>query len=548
MAEIIIEKKYQWLEFADHGVKCWSIGSRQGIRTFLREFGRNQSCSILDLCRMVDQIDGNFALMIQTGNRVVAFVDRIRSYPIYFTIRKDRLLLANSARALQRKAGLRGEEDLSIVEFFMAGYVTGTETVVKDLFQLQAGELLLWDEGMVQPICRRYYRFFSESAREDDEDSLTDELERVTNEAFSRVVTRANGAPIWVPLSGGLDSRLVLCKLKQFGYERLQAFSYGPPGNYEAKAAAYVAKKVGVEWRFFPSLRNAAVEFFNSTTRKNHWAFSDGLCVLPFYQDIQILDDCLQKGTIPTDAIIINGNSGDFITGGHIPLKLAENVEELPLSHFLDSIINRHFSLWQSLKTKERVDQVKTKIVRVLGIAGEKSLSSQEFAKYWEWWEWQERQSKFVVNGQRNYDFFGLRWELPHWDEGFLRFWEKIPLQWKIGQRLYKTYLEKHDLFGVFRHFPFEIWRWPGAMIAMVPAARLMKLLFGKWISDHTYKMMSFWGHYRDWYACAGFRRFLSHCFDARGPNAFFAALWLEQERLGMDLLETLKWVPRSLA
>ena len=72
---------------------------------------------------------------------------------------------------------------------------------------------------------------------------------------FKRIVEDTSNKNVWVPLSGGLDSRLVICKLKEHGCENLRAFSYGPPGNYEASAARHVAEVLKVPWVFVPDTR-----------------------------------------------------------------------------------------------------------------------------------------------------------------------------------------------------------------------------------------------------------------------------------------------------
>lgn len=125
-----------------------------------------------------------------------------------------------------------GIDEISNLEFNMAGFVTGRNILYKSLYQLQTGEIILHEKTSRRVRMERYYRFFSDRLRKGKEDDLIEELDAITNKIFSRVIREANGGDIWVPLSGGLDSRLVLCKLKQLGYRDVYAFSYGPVFNH----------------------------------------------------------------------------------------------------------------------------------------------------------------------------------------------------------------------------------------------------------------------------------------------------------------------------
>ena len=51
--------------------------------------------------------------------------------------------------------------------------------------------------------------------------------------------------------------------------------------------------------------------------------------------------------------------------------------------------------------------------------------------------EYDNRQTKYVVNSQRIYDFYNIKWLLPLWNRSFIKFWEKVPMKYKVNQKLY---------------------------------------------------------------------------------------------------------------
>jgi asparagine synthase (glutamine-hydrolysing) len=469
----------------------------------------------------------HFSAIVERPDAILAFVDHCRTTPVFYADSGGAAMVSNSAHAVKSALGQVATNGTAALEFAMAGYVTGGETVIAGLQQLQAGELLIWEKQAAAPRRERYYRYLPENIRDDPIDVLTSELGPLTDRVMSRVIDLANGAPIWVPLSGGLDSRLIICKLVELGYDRLHAFSYGPSGNHEAKIARTVAEKLGVPWLFVPTGMAEARRFFSSETRREFWSFADGLSTVPNPQDLFPLVTLRQQGRLPDDAVLVNGQSGDFITGGHIPDALIDGNPDF--ADFLDCLIEKHFSFWRSLKTPANLAALEQKLRCVLGLNETDTLTADQIVAYFECWEWQERQSKYVVHGQRIYDFMGLAWQLPLWDSELMRFWQDIPVPLKRGQSLYRHYLRDYDYQGLFKDFAPYVWRWPGAMIAVVPLARLVGLVFGSHAKDHVYAYAKYLGHYRNHYATVDPWRFLGHATDARNALAFYAADWLEE-------------------
>ena len=86
-------------------------------------------------------------------------------------------------------------------------------------------------------------------------------------------------------------------------------------------------------------------------------------CATPTIQGLLAIDKLLEINFIDKQDIIINGNSGDFITGGHIPL-INSNIKKFDnqntmLDNILDIHINKHYALWDSLLQEKNKKLIK---------------------------------------------------------------------------------------------------------------------------------------------------------------------------------------------
>lgn len=534
--EVLIDPTYRWRSEARGRCRVHMVGDPEAMGALagrLLDLGEAPGASAVDQVLMSQDAHG--AAIIETPAAVIAFTDHCRAYPV-FLAEGAPAAVANSARRLKARAGLESLDEVALSEFAMAGYVTGGATLYRGLGQLRAGERAVWDKRQGGWARGRYFRYAAEVDDARREDDWIEALSAVIDRVIGRAVARAAGRPIWVPLSAGLDSRLILAKLQAMGCERLESFSYGPAGNWEARAARRVAARLGVPWRFVEWTRRDARDYFHSETRKAYWDFADGLSALPNPQDMEPLLALRRRDALPEDAVIVNGQSGDFITGGHLrPAFLEPGFDAAAL---VEAIIDKHYGLWRPLQTPERLESVRAKLRDELGLGDDDGFSPEALAARYENWEYDERQAKFVVHGQRIYDFLGLDWQLPLWDFELVRFFQSVPLPLKLGQLLYRKTLERWDHRGLFRGPEPVVWKWPGASIAVVPLARAAGLVAGRARKDRVYALAAYLGHSRPLYAPYGWRRFLRHHREIRNSLALNVQTWLGENGIPRTLLD----------
>ena len=472
------------------------------------------------IAKIFDYIRGHYSFILNAPDFTLAAVDRIRAYPIYYTD-KDPIIFSNSAKIIQKECGLYEIDKLSMIEFEMSGFVTDRDTLYKSIYQLLPGEIVIYEKNNQKLHRHRYYQYELGSYKKNhkSEDDLLIELHNVHLKVFGELIDSLDGRPVWLPLSGGLDSRFILSMFLDLKYNNITTFSYGVKNFWEIKRAKEIAEFLNVKWYHVPYKPNQTRKYFYTKDRENYYQYALGMNTVPVMMDYYAIVLMREEGLIPDDAIFINGQSGDFITGGHIPD--IQNKEE-NIKFLLNKIIGKHHNLWEQLKTNKNLEAISEKILLNINKKHDDLILYDDFASYYEFYEWQERQCKSVINGVRVYEWFGYDWRLPLWHDELMYFWERVPCDVKIKQKLFKKYLEIKNPSSVFN----KDWYLPDYL--HVPLLlRIMSSLSRQVLPDYDFqtKFVNYYSTYAAYYPQNNYWDYLKESSGHRNPISFHAKM-----------------------
>ena len=492
------------------------------------------------LATAVASLDGHFAIAAAGPDWCVAAVDRVRSIPLFMAKVDGAWAIDNRADRLRRAAGLGVEDvdDGAALSIAMAGYTVDRATLYRGLLMPGPGECLV-ASGEGGPERQRYHTYRPWRVVEADEPALKRRLANVTLAVMEKHLASLDGRPLVIPLSAGNDSRLVASAARHLGYRNIRCFSYGRPGNFEAAASRAIAERLGVPWAFAPLSIDGQRRFFAGNSYAAYLDYANSCASVPFVQDMSAIEALKASGFIPADAVIANGNSGDYISGNHIPAKLCSPPQGLSeaarRSRIVDALTDKHFALWLSLRTEKNLARIRTLLAQ--SIAAIPLGAPETDHGLYEYAEFQDRQCKYVITGQRIYECLGHDWRLPLWDNDYLDFWESVPLRFKAGQRLYNAMLRDANWGGVWQDIPVNRKsirpRW---LVPLRLAAKIAHAPLGteRW---HRFerRVFQYWMDATCNAAGTPYRRVLSDGRGARHAVAWQAEAYLARHGLGLD-------------
>lgn len=523
--EVIIEERYRWERKEQKESSLFWCGAGSAAEEIAKITSSN-SAALGEPVTQALRESTDFGSGVYKDTRfIIAWVDHIRAFPLFYSAQGENFTLSNNARAL--KAG-KVDPD-SVTEFVMAGYVTGPHTLYKNIKALQPGEFLVWDKKRKALSLHRYFRYSPDYASAASEDENIARLGQVLDSITHKIIERNKGRTLWVPLSGGLDSRIILCKLHEHGFRDIQTFTYGPKYNFEALRAKKIAAKLGVPWRHIIPDRKALRAAFESPERQDFWRYADGLKAIPCMREFSAIKYLHDRGL--EEGVFINGQSGDYISGAHI-FDLWFEPEKKNFSDLFRRLVEKHYGLWPALETDKNLDIIKTRVRDLLPVSLLSSDRRDDLACMEETWEYDGRQICYVANGQRVYEFFGYDWELPLWEKDLVEFFETVPLSQKRSQLLYKKYLQHYNYKNLFPQKESYIPRWPAPMLWVLGAAQIAGLCGGQKAKNDFYARLRYFGHYANQYAYFPWKEHVKTSCVSRNVVSLYVREWVRENKM----------------
>ena len=445
-----------WENFTAAGVAMWAKGHLFGdeFGNVAHRLAAGNTFRARAVEGLLRDLDGHWALVALGPNWAFAAVDRVRSIPLIWARDGESILVDQNGGRLAARMGLSTEDVnwTAALSIALAGYTIGNDTLYSRLGQIGPGEYLLVEKpGKLRS--GRYYQWTPWRLEVGSSASLAKLLVRLHEKLIEKLVGSARGRRILVPLSAGFDSRFIASGLREAGYRDVVCFAYGLPGNREALVSRLVAERLGYHWRFVPYCNAAMRRAFASQDHARYKAGADSLTGVHFPQDYLAVNALVADGVADPESIVVNGQAGDFITGNHVPAALAvarcDCSSAARQDAIVEALLDKHFKQWGFLRTPANMACLAARLKREIALIGMPADAGGDHGVY-EHCEFQDRQAKYVINGQRLYEHFGLDWRLPFWDRDCLDFWSRVPLEAKVGQALYRQTLVSQNWAGVW--------------------------------------------------------------------------------------------------
>lgn len=366
--------------------------------------------------------------------------DAVRSFPLFYSANGEGdMVVSDDVRVIVDALGSPITDPESALEFRHLGYVAGADTLHNGIRQVQSGEqVVLTRHGQVRstlaPVVDRPRDEIGVEARADTVFS------EGLRESFGRLLDAADGRQLVVPLSGGLDSRLVAVILRDLGYENILAFTYGTGETAESRVSRSVADALGVRWEFVPYDVEAMRLAWAARETASFISDSYAGASLPHIQDWYAIRFLRDRGLIESDAVFLAGHT---VVGNMHDDEILQEPDAVSAARIRDLILRHHAVLQpDSLRALGSEPRFLAKIdthLEAIGYDGSPESRLDALTS----WNFRERQTKYINNSMRGYEHFGFDWALPMLAEPVQDAWNQLPMEYRRDRRWYAGYVAR---------------------------------------------------------------------------------------------------------
>ena len=402
-----------------------------------------------NLIKILQNRNEFYNLVIYNSSFLFISVDQISSHPLIYNNENDQITVIEKFSEIDLLS--LKDDNFSKLCIKYSGYTLSNRTLFQKFNLLKPGEVVCYENNIFKKLNWINLDFKYGNLIKDNEDYFNEILIK----EFEQIKKLSKNKKIIVPLSAGLDSRLIVSILSYLNFKNVETFTYGFTRKRDQLVSQLVLKKLNFKHTYLNmNFKNSQI--YKSNEFKSYISNISSVISSNNPGEFGPIN-ILKKEFDFTKSIILNGQTGDFISGNHIPLflfdKKNESIDYL-VNRTLDYIIFKHFNLWSEKKINNDQLIIRNYIKKNYFV----NISSWEnIVSSYEKFEFENRQVKWVVGQQKVYDYFGLNWSLPLWSTSIMNFFMKeTHIDQRKNQSFYKEFLIKKNYGGVWKKIPIN--------------------------------------------------------------------------------------------
>lgn len=396
---------------------------------------------------LAELLNGSYSIIISDQHKTHLISDRMRAFPLIYFFEYNQLVVTDDIIQYQSKKEIRLPiDDITCEQFLCSNYVIGPYTLFKNVYSTQSGEIVCichvtkkierkqyfqWAPNMNNDL---YQRAYEEEAMQQD---------KIFRRVFMRMVKSAPDVHNWIiPLSGGYDSRTIVNYLFKLGIKNVICFTYGMESNIQSEISQKVADALGYEWHFI-NYKTWIQKMKAENMLEAYLGYGFNGSSVAHMQDFPAVYALIKMGIINKNDVFVPGHALEVIAGNHLKYAMqnCDSVESvIPVIHGHLSGFGYH-----SMKRNAVFKHVQSIIANY-------NLDPKQIA---ECFDWQERQTKFIANSVKVYEYFENGWRMPEWDIELMNYWNKIGFNYKYKRNMFKDVFKKYLAVDVLKSIPF---------------------------------------------------------------------------------------------
>jgi len=397
------------------------------------------------LSDLVAKLNGIFTIVYRQMGCLKIACDPINFFPVFYARKDDRWMVADELSLIPGLTNHKEINEDAVPGFLSAGFVMDNETLIKNIFKTQAGEIVsVNDDGTISR--ETWYYFLPEQFNPSPLPELTTQLHEQLDALSRRMVAMLNGRTAIVPLSGGYDSRLIVSLLKKAGHKNTICITYGRE-NPEVAISREVAKKLGFQWIFVDYQSSETSGFLQDPLFREYAQYMGKGYSMPYLQEYFAARELKKKRLIPDDSVFLPGHNGDYIAGSYV-LKSVRTQKKGKA--FFNHLRKKYFCFAETTQKDNKT--IEGSLQKLFLAYSNFNNPDPEFNVFIEDWHVREKISKFIFRSSHVFPFFGYEIYFPLWDKELVNFFRNVPFSFRASKMLYDKTLEEY-LFKPYKIF-----------------------------------------------------------------------------------------------